>query len=246
MVARLECLGADVICCPTIETVAPESWERLDAAIQRINLYNWIVFTSSNAVSFFVQRLPALGREPAALSAITSVAIGSATAEAMARLGIHTDVVASDSKTEGAVAAIVEHAGGEAKIQAQRFLLPRSAIAPDLLPNALRRLGAEVDDVEAYTTVRPEIDLTSVVDRLEQRSVDAIAFTSSSTVSNFSDLIGPGRLLTLLQGVIVGCIGPATAHTARALGLTGIVQPSVHTTQGLIDSLAKALIQQSA
>ncbi|HEY6331356.1 MAG TPA: uroporphyrinogen-III synthase [Blastocatellia bacterium] len=243
MTARLEAMGAEVICVPAIQTVAPESWEQLDAAIDRINLYDWVVFTSSNAVGFFAQRLVTLGRELTQLSGITSVAIGPGTFEAMGELGIHTDVVARDSKAEGALAAIIEHAGGQEKVRGQRFLLPRSAIARDVLPNGLRGLGADVDAVEAYTTVKPKVDIAPVIARLEEGTVDAVAFTSSSTVSNFADLISPGRLIALLDGVLIGCIGPATAHTARALGLQKIVEPTVHTAPALIDSLAEALIR---
>ena len=239
--AALERLGAAVICCPTIETVAPFSWALVDAAIEAIDRYGWIVFTSSNGVRFFMQRLSELHRNQAALSHLIKVAIGPGTAAALNALHLPADVVATDSQAEGALAAIIEQAGGEDRIRGQRFLLPRAAIARDFLPSALRNLGAEVDDVETYATVRPNVDVDSIVQLLEQGRVDAIAFTSSSTVANFADLVGAERLPALLQGLVVGCIGPATAHTAETYGLQAVLQPDTHTIPALIDVIAHSL-----
>jgi uroporphyrinogen III methyltransferase / synthase len=240
-VARLQALGASVISCPTIQTIAQVSWDRLDSAIEAIDRYGWIVFTSSNGVTFFMERLAQLDRGPSTISGLTTVAIGPGTAGALKGQGIDANVVATDSRAEGALEAIIEHAGGEGRIRGQRFLLCRAAVARDLLPLALRELGAEVDDVETYRTIRPEVDVQPIIQKLKEGAVDAIAFTSSSTLANFADLVGPTALPVLLQGVVVGCIGPATARTAEAYGLTAIVQPQVHTVSALIDSLAEAL-----
>jgi uroporphyrinogen III methyltransferase/synthase len=244
-VARLQALGASVISCPTIQTIAPASWDRLDSAIKAIDRYGWIVFTSSNGVTFFMERLAQLDPRPSRISGLTTVAIGPGTAGALKGRGMDVNVVAPDSRAEGALKAIVEHAGGEGNIRGQQFLLCRAAVARDLLPVALREFGAEVNDVETYRTIRPEVDVEPVIQTLKEGAVDAIAFTSSSTVSNFADLVGPTALSVLLQGVVVGCIGPATARTAETYGLAGIVQPQVHTVSALIDSLAQALTSRA-
>src|SRR5215471_1333456 len=158
MAGLLEELGAEVICCPTIEFVPPDDWQPLDRAIAALQGFDWIVFTSANGVRFFLRRLaekssPGL----AAIAGLTCCAIGPATAAALQKAGIRVDVIAADSKAEGALRTIIEDAGGEDRLRGLRFLIPRAAVGRDLLPDELRKLGAEVEVVPAYKTVKPSV-----------------------------------------------------------------------------------------
>jgi len=230
-----------VISCSTIQTVPPINWQALDRAIENIDRYGWIVFTSSNGVRYFTDRLAELNREPSIIEGLICVAIGPGTAAKLAEKGIDVDTVASDSRAEGALESIIRRAGGKEAIRGQRFLLCRAAVARELLPASLRELGANVDDVETYRTVRPDVNMKQIVERFEAGAVDAIAFTSSSTVSNLAEMVAPIPLESLLEGVLVGCIGPATAATAESLGITNTVQPEVHTVAALIDAITARL-----
>lgn len=242
MTMRLEQLGATVIHCPTIEIVEPVSWAALDAAINELNTYDWLVFTSANGAEFFFRRLGQKRHDYASsMGNMVVCAIGPATAKAIEKSDIPVNVIAEDSKAEGALAAIVEHAGGADRIPGLRFLIPRARIAREVLPVELRNLGAYVNAVEAYRTARPEADPGGIICLFKEGAVDAITFTSSSTVSNFAALVGLGDLSTLLRGTIVACIGPVTAATALDYGLADVVQPDVYNATALVEAIVKAM-----
>lgn len=232
----LEMAGATVIYCPTIEIREPDSWAAIDAAIEKLDDYDWIVFTSANGVEFFYRRL-ARKRLP---DRIIRCAIGPATAKALETASGRVDVIAKDSKAEGALAAIIEHAGGAGRIRGLRFLIPRARIARDLLPTELSALGAFVDAVEVYQTIKPETEGEEIKRLLTEGAVDVLTFTSSSTVSNFASIVGIKDLSGLLKGVLVACIGPVTAQTAREHGIEKIIQPDQYNAPALVESLIAA------
>lgn len=242
MTLQAEALGATVIHCPTIKIVEPVSWAALDSAIGELTTYDWLVFTSANGADFFFRRLAEkqTGIE-VSMSNLVICAIGPATAQAIEKAGSRVDVISADSKAEGALETIIAHAGGESRIRGLRFLIPRARIAREILPVELSRLGAFVNAVEAYQTVKSDFDGDTIVRLFNQGAVDAITFTSSSTVSNFAALIGVDDLSTLLQNSLVACIGPVTAATAREHGLRNIVQPDVYNTTALVEALVKAI-----
>ena len=244
MTARLERLGATVIHCPTIEIVEPTSWERLDATIAGLESYDWLIFTSANGVEFFFRRLAE--KRPDGLSAVSRLqtcAVGPATARAIAAAGGRVDLTARDSTGEGVLAALIEAVGGEEKLAGLRFLLPRARVARELLPAELARRGAQVDAVEAYQTVRPDADREGLMRWITESRVDAIAFTSPSTVNNFAALISADDLADSLRGIIVASIGPVTSDALRAYGLTEIVQPQAYNAAALVEALVEALTQ---
>lgn len=241
LVAELEALGATVIQCPVIEIIPPSDPAPLDNAIRDFHRYDWVVFTSINGVEFFSRRLleqKADGIETLRLKHIC--AIGTATASAIENEGLRATLIASESTGEGALAAIVAHLGGAAAVRGLRFLIPRARVAQDVLPVGLRGLGAHVDAVEAYQTVAAKVEAQSIKRLFEERSVDAITFTSSSTVSNFAALLGLEDLSDLLRGTMVACIGPITTKTAGRYGLKQVVQPAVYNSHDLVESIVKA------
>lgn len=242
MTALLEDAGATVTHFPMIETVAPKSWERLDAAIARLGEYDWLLFTSVNGVQFFFRRLSQ--RTGEALSALTAArlcAIGEATAQALEEAGCPATLIAADAKAEGLLAAFIEHLGGEAAVRGCRLLIPRARLAREVLPAELARLGAVVDAVEAYQTIKPEVDEARLRQMLASRAIDVITFTSSSTVHNFIASIGGASAASLLQDVRLACIGPVTARTAAAYGLQNLIQPKVYTAAALVNAICQAV-----
>ncbi|HJQ25897.1 MAG TPA: uroporphyrinogen-III synthase [Blastocatellia bacterium] len=244
MAANLERLGATVIHCPTIEVVAPASWERLDAAIAGLENYDWLIFTSANGVEFFFRRLIEKRQDGlSVVSRLQTCAVGPATARAIVTAGGRVDLTAKNSTGEGVLAALIEAVGGEARLAGLRFLLPRARVAREVLPAELARCGAQVDAVEAYQTVRPDLDREALMRWIAESRVDAIAFTSPSTVNNFAALVGADDLAERLRGIVVASIGPVTSDALRAHGLSEIVQPQTYNAAALVDTLVEALTQ---
>jgi uroporphyrinogen III methyltransferase/synthase len=168
-------------------------------------------------------------------------AIGPATARAIEEAGALAGLVASDSKAEGVLTAIVQYLGGEANIRGLRFLIPRARVARETLPGGLRALGAHVESVETYQTIKPDVDRETVIGLFKENSIDVITFTSSSTVSNFAELAGLTDLSELLETTLVACIGPTTAETAARHGLARVVQPELYNTAALVDSIVASI-----
>ena len=222
LAARLHELGADTIEVPVIEVrPAGDGGAALRAAAARAGEYDWVVFTSANAVERFVPLL----RDARDLGAARVAAIGPGTAEALRRLALVADLVPEEFVAEALVEAFPPGPG--------RVLLPRAAAARGVLPEGLRAKGWEVDVVEAYRTEPvPQSEERLVA----ARRADAITFTSSSTVTNFLAAAGRDAVPP-----IVACIGPVTAETARSCGLVVDVVAGVHTIDGLVDAVVVAL-----
>ena len=241
--ALLEKLGATVIHFPTIEVIEPASWDQVDRAIERLESYDLIVFTSANGPRFFFRRLLELRpNRPGPIDDLSVCAIGPATAKAVEANGARVDVIAKESKAEGALRTIIENAGGEQFIRGLRILIPRASLAREVLPAELAHLGAIVDDVEVYQSIKPAIDRQRIIELFHQRLIDAITFTSPSTISNLVSLIEPDNLREFFRGTLIACIGPVTSAAAIELGLENIVQPSVYNAQALVQTIVESLI----
>jgi len=223
LAARLSALGAAVLELPTIEICPPADPGPLDRAISSLPSYDWLIFTSANGVKAFIDRLPDLRALRGKICAI-----GPATRAAIEALHLKIDLMGEEYVAEGLVAAFAAH-----PLDGCRILLPRAAVARDLVPQELAKRGARVDVVEAYRTVAPENLAADVAAAWTPRRPDAITFTSSSTVRNFVAAAGAAAL----AGVSVLSIGPVTTRTARELGLTVAAQARVYTVEGLVDAL---------
>jgi len=230
--SRLAESGAEVIEFPTIETVEPESWDNLDAAMGKIESFDWIVFTSVNGVGFFLRRLKEKGMDIRDLKGLKVLTIGPKTADAVEKLGINVDFVPKEYRAE----SIIEGMGAE-NISGKKIFIPRAKVAREVLPETLMKLGAEVTVAECYVTVRPESRKEEVRKYFEDGLVDAVTFTSSSTVENFMDMWGEEEGLRLMEGVTTASIGPITSETARKLGLNPQIEPSEFTTGALADAI---------
>jgi uroporphyrinogen III methyltransferase/synthase len=209
----IEELGGDVIDFPTIEICPPESFAEFDAALDKLGLYDWVIFTSVNSVEPFLERLELRGKTAEALSAHKVGAIGAETAKRLEAARIRASLVPERYQAEGILDAISPE-----EIRGKRVLIPRAAEARKILPATLRKWGALVDVVVAYRTELPRLDVRPLADLLVERKVDVITFTSSSTVRNFVRLFGGRKLGEIVSGSMIACIGPITAATVEELG----------------------------
>lgn len=228
----LEERGARPLVIPTIEIVEPESWDEADRAIDRLGRYHWVILTSVNGVKFFLGRLRDDPGGLAALAGRKICAVGPRTREALLREGLHVDFMPSEHVAE----AIVEQAGAD-NWKGKKVLLARAAEGRAVIPDRLRQLGAEVEVVAVYRNVRPKVSRDEFRRTLGRGEVDAITFTSASTVRNFAGLFPDGEAVALLEGVAVACIGPVTAAAARELGLEVQIMPGVYTIPALTEAL---------
>jgi uroporphyrinogen III methyltransferase / synthase len=244
-VTELETYGANVVVCPTIEIGDPESYARLDEAIDHLYGYDWLIFTSVNGVEFFLRRLTSLGKKIEQLDELKVCAIGEATAEKLSDARIHVDVIPAKFKAEGVFAALIQFVGGEEKLQGLNFLIPRAAIARDYLPKALEQAGARVDVVTAYRTIIPQNLDRGRLSAMLAGSADCIAFTSSSTVKNLGLLFDTTDLSETLKGLTIACIGDITATTAEEYGLNVDIQPKQFTISALARVIAEYYSEQS-
>lgn len=229
----LAALGAEVLYFPVIKTVGPDSWEAVDAAARGLASYDWVLFTSANAVGAFLDRLGRLGIDPSALGQSMLAAVGPATARRLREHGLEPALVPDDHVAEGLLQALVSRGVGAGS----RVLLPRASEARDVLPDDLRGRGAVVDVVPVYRTVTGDGD-PAVAERLRAGGADVVTFTSSSTVSRFLELAGDAAEPRERPGFLTASIGPVTSETLRAAGLPVDIEASPSTVADLAAAIA--------
>ena len=222
--------GAEAIEVPTIEIAPPEDFSDLDEAIRNLDGFRWVVFTSVNGVASFFDRLNTLGVDARALGGNCVCAIGPVTAKALEQRGIVPDFTPARYTSERLVQGLSEHGVSGVKV-----LMPRTNIAPEDAVQALERLGAQVYQPVAYRTLSPEGSAEKARELLAHGKIDIATFTSSSTVQNLLELLDGDP--SLLQNVLIACIGPVTARKARDLGLKVDVTARRHTVARLVQAL---------
>lgn len=222
--------GANPIAFPTIAIEPPTDWNELDKALDRLESYHWLIFTSANGVQFFFQRLREKGKDIRDLKGIKICCIGPATASQIEEKDIKVDLVPDEFIAEGILKSFAAM-----DLQGKKILLPRAAKARDTLPEGLKEMGAQVDVAAAYRTVNSGRKKEELVALLEAQAVDVITFTSSSTVTNFVEIMGNDFVLP--PQVRVACIGPVTAATAKKAGFQVDIEQKEYTMSGLVQSL---------
>jgi uroporphyrinogen III methyltransferase/synthase len=231
----LAAFGAEPVEAPTIKIVPPASWGTLDAAIAKLSEYAWLIFTSVNGVAPFMERLGHARHDVRALAHLRIAAIGPRTAEQLARHGLTADVIPSEFQAEGMLAAMSRY-----DLTGKKVLIPRAEVAREILPDQLRLKGASVDVIPVYRTVAPTAGLSRLKEQLQAGVIDVITFTSSSTVTNFVDMMGGGEEARRLAAkTSIACIGPVTARTAEEHGLTVGILP----TENTVPALAQAIVR---
>jgi uroporphyrinogen III methyltransferase/synthase len=211
----LEDRGARVIECPTIHIVPPPTWKPVDDAIRRLDSYNWLLFTSANAVGQFMDRMR--DRRPA----IPIAVVGSATGKKLAEWNLKPSLVPKDFRAEGLLEAFPQNLVGT------RVLFPRAEVAREMLPEELRRRGAVVDVVAVYRTVKA---MTGDIGEIfATQHIDCLVVTSPSTI--------PEDVHVLPTGTALAVIGPVTREAAQLMGL----KPEIVPVQSTVPALVKAI-----
>jgi uroporphyrinogen III methyltransferase/synthase len=244
LVEQLEALGAEVIEAPMIRIVPPDDLGPLDEACATAGRFDWIIFSSSNAVDAFMQRLLAGPGDLRTLGGVRIGAVGRSTGERLARYGIKVDLVPSEYRAEAVLPALAAHGD----VAGLRVLLPRADIGREIIGDELRKHDAEVTEVVAYRTVAtdPERDGGPDVYRLLlDRRIDVVTFTSASAVRNFVQAVGAEPAADLLRTTIVASIGPVTAEAAAQYGIETGIMPATYTVPALAAAIAGHFEQPS-
>jgi uroporphyrinogen III methyltransferase/synthase len=233
-VAELNRLGAQCIEIPTIKIAPPEDIKPLETAIDNLDQYDWLVLTSVNGVKYFFDTLFAKGKDARALGHLKFACIGPVTKERLADHGIISDILPDTYQAESVVEAF-----SDLDMTGKKVLLPRAKKARTILPEQLTLMGALVDEVTAYETRLADEGKEMLIDMLEAGNIDAVTFTSSSTVTNFLTLLEGQNASALLEKVVLASIGPITSDTIRAQGLAPDIEADAFTIDGLIEALLK-------
>ena len=235
LVARLEEYGADCLEYSTIHIEPVDDYQLLDQAIENMQSYKWILFTSLHAITYFFKRLNATGQDSRALATCCIGAVGRATADELLKHGIQADLIPEKFTGAGLAESLI--ADG---VEGQQILLPRALKAMETLPEMLNDAGATVTVAPVYRNVPPQGRKDELRDELNEGEIDLLTFTSSSTVTNFLTMVDAAdkeELHRLLDGVRIAAIGPVTAETVRKNGLTVDIQPDNYTIPDMVDAI---------
>jgi uroporphyrinogen III methyltransferase/synthase len=224
---RLEALGAEAIVLPMITIKEPEHWNCVDRAIEHLSEYDWIVFTSGNAVTYFLQRVER--RLPCVPKKLKICAVGQATADQLSAYHLRVDLIPEQSTADSVLDALPDELDG------MKVLLPCGNLARQTLPDGLRRRGALVDRVIVYHTT----PIKPMDDRLRQellsQSVDMVTFTSPSTAESLTRWLGADPTN---HRFLVASIGPTTSRMLVRLGLQVDIEASSATADALVEAIA--------
>ncbi len=235
LVRALEALGATVRLMPTVSFAASEHTAPLDAALARMSEFDWIVFTSQNAVRYFCERAKATGIDPARFQrpTLSIAAVGPATSGAAGDAGLRVTYLARNPSGEALASELTRFVRGKS------VLLPRSNRADVRLQQVLAEGGARVEDVIAYRTLSAAEVNAEALGEFRAGAVDAILFASPSAFHNLSDAIPVPELALLSMRVNFAAIGPTTAKAMREAGVRVAIQPAHASAILLADEVGK-------
>ena len=225
--------GGEPILFPTITINDPDDFGPLDNCILRVSTFDWIIFTSVNGVQRFFKRFFTVREDIRELAGPKIGAIGPVTAAEISKHGLRVNMVAQEFVAEGVLRLLSEY-----DVLGKRFLIPRAEKARDVLPKGIEELGGEVETVTVYRTGVPsDKQVKKIQTKLKNSQIDAVTFTSSSTVSHFVAMLGVENVPSLTEEVIVASIGPVTSETAREHGLRVDVEATEFTIEGLVTAM---------
>lgn len=237
-IADIEGRGGIAYAIPTIEILPAASWDACDRALEGLHMYDGLIFTSANGVSFFFQRIAALGIATSSLSTKKTFVVGTKTRDELAAHGVAVTTM-PERFTADDLAAAIDHED----LHGRTFLFPRGDLGSTTLQDTLRLLGASVDAVPVYRTVRPT---GSEAERLRSLvlggKVRIATFTSPSTFRNFIDLFDVRERESIRKTVVFAAIGPVTARAIRSDGFAVPIE-SVESTTGSLTSAIEAFVR---
>ena len=226
----LNALGAKIIAMPLIE-LQPLDNPSYASIFEHLSRYHWIVFTSVNAIDFFVMALHKSGQNLNAVRHCKIACVGPVTARRLADHHLEADLVPETYVAEGLIESF-----SAVVMKNQNVLLPRAETARDVLPNALTAQGANVQVVPIYRTAPASVSKKHA-EQLNSRDIDAVTFTSSSTVHALEKWIDGQEQARFKAEVLAFCIGPLTSTTAVEYGYRRVITAKTFTIAGLIESL---------
>ncbi len=240
--ARLEELGAEILEFHTIRIVPPADWKALDSSIDKIDSYDWLIFTSGNGVKFFFQRFFEQGRDIREMKGIKICAVGSKTASAINKYGIKVDMIPEKFNAEGLIKSFME-VYGEVGLKGVRFLLPRAEVAREIFPDKVRELGGEIDIPVTYRSDKPDFLGKRLKRFFREGKISVATFTSAATFNNFFEIMGK-EADTMLRDVTIAVIGPVTAKAIEKRGLKVSIMPEEATINAMVNEIINFAVKK--
>jgi uroporphyrinogen III methyltransferase/synthase len=234
LIKILQQKGACCIQFPTIDIAPLKDYSELYQAIDKINSYDWIIFTSVNGVKFFFKKLFEMGYDCRCLASSKICAIGPATEKKLREYSIIADVVPERYVAEAIVESLKEK-----EIRGKNILIPRAKEARDVLITELTKLNANVVVVPVYETVLGKGNSEEIIEKIKAGEIDYITFTSSSTVKNFFSLVPEKIVSDYGNNIKFACIGPITAKTLKDFGFSSHIVPETYTIEALVEEIEK-------
>ncbi|MCL0066516.1 uroporphyrinogen-III C-methyltransferase [Thermodesulfovibrionales bacterium] len=239
----LEDLGAEIFEVQTTKIVPPASYSEIDSTIDRIEDYNWLMFTSANGFRYFIKRFVDRDKDIRDLKGIKICAIGTKTAEAIRNYGIKIDLVPKEFNAEGLIMAFVkghsvQEAGGDKNLEGLKILLPRADIAREIFPQKVRELGGKIDTPATYRAIKLEKHGKRLKQFLKEGRISMATFTSAATFNNFIDIVGE-EAIDFLRGTAIASIGPVTTKAIEVAGLKVTIMPQEATIKAMVDDIIK-------
>jgi uroporphyrinogen III methyltransferase / synthase len=231
---RLTALGARVVECPTIELEPIENCTAIDQAIHRMSSYQWLMFTSANAVDYFMKRIAAdheVCRIPIAV-------VGSTTAKKLVDWKLSPSLVPDRFNAEGLLDAFPGDMSGV------RILFPRAESAREILPEELRRRGAIVDVLPVYRAKKAVEGLQDMRQIFERENFDCVVFTSTSAIRYLAETLEED-LASALNAIPIAVIGPVTARACEPFGLRASIEPKTATIPDLVEAIRQHFVTRS-
>ena len=234
-------LGAEIIEFPTIKIMPPVSWIALDAAIDRIESYDWLILTSINSVKFFFKRLFERDKDIRELKGVKICAIGTKTAGEVKKYGLKINLVPEEFNAEGLIKAFIAEYEAQTKtkwsteqgLKGIKFLLPRAEDGRSIFPDAIKKLGGEIDVATAYRAVKPGVHGKRLKRFLKEGKISIATFTSAATFNNFMSIMDEDAH-NLLKGVAIAVIGPVTAKAVKTAGFKVNIMPKQATIEAMV------------
>jgi uroporphyrinogen-III synthase len=230
----LKALGAIPVEVPVLEIRPPESYATLDAALGKLDRFDWLILTSANAVQVVTTRCKLLNLDVADIKLLKVVAVGSATSEAARKEGFRVTIVPDSYNSEGVVAALGN------VIVGKKVLLARAKVARDVIPEALTKAGAELTVIDAYETVLPQVAPELLAEALKT-GLDAATFTSSSSVRNLAEVAREEGIAFPFPNIPAISIGSVTSATLRQYGWEPAGEAATSDLPGLIAAVSRTL-----
>lgn len=224
----LEDFGASVVEFPVIRII-PLNNARVTRAIKEAACYDWLIFTSVNGVKIFMQKISDVRN----LAGVKIAVIGKMTAQRLKDFNIHADLIPKEYYAESLVEKFKTQ-----NLKGKKILLFRAKQARDILPRALKNMGARVTEIAAYKTVPVKHNITELKQQLADKAIDCLTFTSSSCANNFIALFKKQEKNRLLKNVKVAAIGPITRNTLKTFGVKTQIMPRVYTVLDLAKAIA--------